>query len=118
MKDKDSLVEVCDYAYRGGLSFFVYMYDPIRGGFNYDPVGWVFEAKEKYGNSFLGYYLYDEPGGNQLDKGSFSQFSKSINSPLDYRDAANTYCYYLFAIMRNFMKVDKLVTLRLRIILV
>ena len=48
MKDKDSLVEVCNYAYKGGLSFFVYMYDPMRGGFNYDPIGWVVEAKEKY----------------------------------------------------------------------
>ena len=110
MKDKESLVEVCNYAYKWGLSFFVYMYDPMRGGFNYDPIGWVVEAKEKYGNRFLGYYLYDEPGGNQLDNGSFAQFSKGTNAPLNYRDAANTYCYYLFATMRNFMKVDKLVT--------
>jgi hypothetical protein len=111
MKDKTRLVEVCDYAYNAGLSFFVYMYDPMRGGFNYDPIGWAPEAKEKYGHSFLGYYLYDEPGGNQLDNGSFSQFIKnSSNTPLDYRDAANTYCYYLFACTRNFVKIDKLVT--------
>ena len=111
MKDKTRLAEVCEYAYKAGLSFFVYMYDPMRGGFNYDPIGWVVEAKEKYGNNFLGYYLYDEPGGNQLDNGSFAQFGKnSTRTPLNYRDAANTYCYYLFATMRNFVKTDKLVT--------
>ena len=111
MKDKTKLVEVCDYAFNAKLSFFVYMYDPMRGGFNYDPIGWVSEAKEKYGNNFLGYYLYDEPGGNQLDNGRFSQFVKnSSRTPLGYRDAANTYCYYTFAHMRNFVKIDKLVT--------
>jgi hypothetical protein len=111
MKDKTRLVEVCNYAYNAGLSFYVYMYDPMRGGFNYDPIGWVVEAKETYGNNFLGYYLYDEPGGNQLDNGNFSQFAKnSTRTPLNYRDAANTYCYYLFATTRNFVKTPKLVT--------
>jgi hypothetical protein len=110
MKNKTRLVEVSDYAYNAGLSFFVYMEDPMRGGFNYDPIGWAAEAKEKYGNSFLGYYLYDEPGGNQLDLGNFRQFDTHRNTPSTYFDAANEYSYYLFCMMRNFVKTDKLVT--------
>lgn len=109
-KNQTSLNTVADYAYGGGLNFFVYMIYPSPSAkFDYDPFKWAVEARAKYGNQFLGYYLWDEPGGNQLDLGDFRQFdAKSM--PCDYRDAANTFVYYLYVQMRDFIKINKLAT--------
>ena len=109
MKDKNSIIEVCDYAYHAGLSFFVHMSHPSYWKFNYNPLDWLSEAKDIYGNNFLGIYLYDEPGGNQLDLGPFREFDIDA-MPYDYRDAANTYTYYLYVQMRDFIKIDKIIT--------
>jgi hypothetical protein len=109
-ENKTSLDIVSDYAYSAGLNFFVYMvYPSPYVNFNYDPFKWAVEAKGKYGDKFLGYYLWDEPGGNQLDRGAFRQFDNT-NMPSNYRDAANTFVYYLYVQMRDFIKIEKLVT--------
>jgi hypothetical protein len=109
VKNKKSINQVCDYAHESGLSFFVHMSHPSYWNFNYNPFDWYYYAKEKYGEKFLGYYLYDEPGGNQLDQGPFREYDNET-MPYDYRDAANTYVYYLYVQMRDFIKFDKLVT--------
>lgn len=109
-ENKTSLEMVSDYAYHSGLSFLVFMVYPAPpNNFTYDPISWASEAKSKYGDKFLGYYLWDEPGGNQLDRGNFRQFDNTTMPP-DYRDAANTYVYYLYVQMRDFIKTDKLFT--------
>ena len=109
-RNRTRLEETMNYACNAGLSVFVYMvYPSLRIVFDYNPFTWVAVAKHKYGNQFLGYYLYDEPGGNQLDLGNFSQFGFE-NMPYDYRDAANTFVYYLYVQMRDFIKTDMLVT--------
>jgi hypothetical protein len=117
VKNKTSITQVCDYAQKAGLSFFVHMSHPSYWNFDYNPFEWYYEAKQSYGDKFLGYYLYDEPGGNQLDLGPFREFQSPLISsnpnssmPYDYRDAANTYVYYLYVQMRDFIKFDKLVT--------
>jgi hypothetical protein len=109
IRNKTTLEEVCDYAKNAGLSFFVFMVHPSVWNFDYNPVTWIDEAKSRYGSLFQGYYLWDEPGGNQLDKGKFRQFDNST-MPTNYLEAANTYVYYLFLQMRDFIKTDKLVT--------
>jgi hypothetical protein len=105
-----SLTEVADYAYNNGLNFFIQTVFPSPfSRINFNPITWASEAKAKYSSYFLGYYLYDEPGGNQLDVSGFYQFDKSTR-PSDYRDAANTYTYYLYIQMRDFIKNNTLVT--------
>jgi hypothetical protein len=105
-----SLEEVADYAYAKGLSFFVQTsYPSPYAGFNFNPITWVSEAKTKYGDRFLGYYLFDEPGGNQVDLGDYVQFNED-SMPNDYRDATNTYVYYLYLQLRDFIEKTQLVT--------
>jgi hypothetical protein len=84
--DYNSLNEVADYVYDAGLYFIVFFISCheeetviINGEerverilkYNYYPHIWISDAKEKYGEKFLGAYTMDEPGGNQLDVGTF-----------------------------------------------
>jgi hypothetical protein len=71
------LEEVTDYAYDNGLSFLVFTVypSPFAKNFTYNPITWGPEAKNKYGDKFLGFYIWDEPGGNQLDRGMFRQLT-------------------------------------------
>jgi hypothetical protein len=69
--------EICDYAVAAGLDIVVYFgdLDPAtlrRHEEVYDKevvwrVSWLTTAKQRWGDSFLGVYYYDEPGGNWLD---------------------------------------------------
>jgi len=110
IRNETSLNEVCHYAREAGQSFFVFMAHPSYWQYNYDPLEWISESKEIYGDNFLGIYLYDEPGGNQLDLGNFRMFDLDTEMPLDYRDAAHTYIYFLNIQIRDFIKTNKLVT--------
>ena len=57
------LTVICQYVYDKGLSFIVYTDDP-----RYPSSQWLADAKNNYGNSFLGIYYFDETGGKQLDQ--------------------------------------------------
>ena len=109
VKNQTKLTKVCDHAQKSGMSFYIHMSHPSYWNFDYNPFEWYYEAKEKYKENFLGIYLYDEPGGNQLDLGPFREFDFEM-MPYDYRDAANTFTYYLYVQMRDFIKFDKIVT--------
>jgi hypothetical protein len=109
VRNRASLEEVCECAKGVGLSFFVFMVHPSVWSFDYDPIEWVKAAKVQYGASFLGVYLWDEPGGNQLDRGKFRQFDNTT-LPSNYLEAANTFVYYLFVQMRDFIKTESVVT--------
>ncbi|MFB3888453.1 MAG: hypothetical protein ACE14S_03115 [Candidatus Bathyarchaeia archaeon] len=109
-KNKTSLEALADYAVDSGLSVMIYaVYPSPTANYTYNPIAWVQEAKERYGDRFVGYYLFDEPGGNQLDRGSFRQFDNTTK-PHDYRDGTHTYIYYLYSQMRDFIETDKLFT--------
>jgi hypothetical protein len=110
IRNVTSLNEVCHYAKGAGQSFFVFMAHPSYWQYNYDPLEWISESEEIYGDNFLGINLYDEPGGNQLDLGDFRQFDHNHDMPLNYRDAAYTWIYFLNIQIRDFIKTDKLVT--------
>jgi hypothetical protein len=56
---------ICDYAVDSGLDFIMFF-----GWFDFDyqwQIPWLEYAKDRWGDSFLGVYLFDEPGGIQLD---------------------------------------------------
>ena len=85
-QNSSALDQVCDYAAAANLYFIVYFnfifynYTNQIGGYynsstwedyGYTPwhVSWLNAAKERWGDKFLGVYLYDEPGGKQIDLG-------------------------------------------------
>src|SRR4030043_2019191 len=47
------LDDACQYLYDKGLSFILYTEKPFR-------TQWLETAKNKWGNQFLGFYIYDE----------------------------------------------------------
>ena len=74
--NETALNEVCDYAAKADLSFIVFFdfisLDPVQGYTWHRE--WVATAEERWGDEFLGIYLYDEPGGKQIDTGLFDEF--------------------------------------------
>jgi hypothetical protein len=64
-KNETATNEVCDYAFDADLDFIVFF-----GWFDTEQpwqIPWLNFAKNRWGDSFLGVYLFDEPGGVQLD---------------------------------------------------
>jgi hypothetical protein len=89
---------VCDYAVQAGMHISVY-FSSLQ---NYSalsdhnttiaqstlPLGWLRNATTKYGDYFLGAYVNDEPGGNQLDGPALKN---TAISPSDYENQTNYY---------------------------
>jgi hypothetical protein len=86
MPNKTALNEVCDYIYDAGLSFFLYFPLTATLVYRYSVQDWLTSAKRAYGNQFLGEYLCDEPGGNQMDRGN-----PCFSFADDYVSAADRY---------------------------
>jgi hypothetical protein len=80
--NQTTLNETCDYIVDAGLHFIVLFTDSTK--YSYSIFDWMEDAKQKYGDKFLGVYRFDEPGGNQLDQGS----SAIVNSSTSYAEAA------------------------------
>ncbi len=96
------LDEICDYVYDSGLYFLVFFISPVGENenddlvfrYNFYPHIWISNAKEKYGEKFLGIYAMDEPGGSQLDQGPFKMIlSEDVENA---EQAADVYVYNLY----------------------
>ena len=114
--NETALNEICEYAVNDSLNIMVYFnfifynYTNQFGNFynstTWDLFGvspwhmtWLNTARERWGNKFLGIYLYDEPGGKQIDTGywygstttyaggNITTFTHAAN----YSDAANRF---------------------------
>jgi len=93
--NETALTEICNYAVDAGMSVIVY-FDYVFC--NVEPwlwlCTWLETAKERWGDQFLGIYLFDEPGGNQIDTGQWQPgwFAKeAMENASDYSDAANRF---------------------------
>lgn len=114
--NETAMTEICEYAFNANLNVMVYFdfiyYNVTRDiGTTYNSsswndygvtpwhIPWINQIKEKWGNKFLGVYLYDEPGGNQLDRGYWGgnnqtrsgRLIRTFENVSTYTEAANTY---------------------------
>jgi hypothetical protein len=91
--NENALNEVCNYAVDAGMSVIVYFDFLPFESYPWLP-GWLETAKERWGEKFLGIYLYDEPGGNQIDTNQWQPGQSAriaMENATDYSDAANRF---------------------------
>lgn len=74
------LDEICQYIYDKGLSFLIYTDRFLNRQ-------WLEDAKSRWGECFLGFYVWDEVGGKQLDLNEYKVVEKADN----YTDASNQF---------------------------
>jgi len=114
--DGNELTEICQYAVDAGMYVIVYFdfifYNLSRSiGNVYNDTSWeaygitpwhlpwLKDARENWDSTFLGVYLYDEPGGNQIETGYWGGNNvtrsgapiRTFENVSDYSDAANRY---------------------------
>lgn len=77
------LDEVCQYVYESGLHLMVYVHPTEK----FNQTRWCEDARQRWGDRFLGLYIYDEPGGRQID----CDPSMLVKEADNYTDAANKY---------------------------
>jgi hypothetical protein len=97
------LDDLCQYVYDKGLSFIVYTEMPPK-----IEATWIETAKAKWGDRFLGLYVYDEVGGKQLDLFKV----KAVREADNYTDARKKFVAVvnmsLNWVFWNFTGVDNL----------
>lgn len=87
--NETALNEVCDYTVKADLSFMVFFDFVSRVIYPWHQT-WMDTAKERWGDKFLGIYLYDEPGGRQIDVGKDEE-DKRVTNASDYSDATEAF---------------------------
>lgn len=119
---------ICDYAVDAGLDFIVFFgwFDPACPW----QIPWLNFAKERWGDRFLGVYLFDEPGGIQTDynwtyifhhiKEVDPEFYQTIEEYIqesfnqtvtrDYEEVKERYIYYILVHMRLEELINRSIT--------
>jgi len=91
--NETALNEVCNYAAQANLHFMVF-FDFISNQTYLWHQTWLDTAKKTWGDLFLGIYLYEEPGGRQVDNGQWDggpvvqESFRNVRSP---SEAASTF---------------------------
>ncbi|MDH5770316.1 MAG: hypothetical protein OEZ25_03400 [Candidatus Bathyarchaeota archaeon] len=87
--NESALNEICEYAVDAKMNFMVFFDFLSHIGYPWH-LTWLDTAKERWEEEFLGVYLYDEPGGRQIDsghwKGGDNEFFEKVS---DYSEAAD-----------------------------
>ncbi|MCS7125217.1 MAG: hypothetical protein NZ932_07395, partial [Candidatus Bathyarchaeota archaeon] len=76
---------VCEYAVNAKLHFIVYFSFISQVAYPWHRQ-WLENATKRFGEHFLGVYYYDEPGGKQIDKGTWRDPRPELHN---YSEAAN-----------------------------
>jgi hypothetical protein len=93
VRQTENLTRACDYLYQKGFSFIIYI------GFSMSSTGlppkgpdpdFFNRNKERWGNNLLGMYIFDEPGGKQMDY-NMSNADKPVPKANNITDAAVHY---------------------------
>ena len=79
------LNETCQYAYDRGLSFVIWTPTGIGRA---NRTAWLDNAKQAWGDHFMGFYAFDEPAGRQLDQNDTTRIQ---GIPSTYVDAAQQF---------------------------
>jgi len=85
-QNEEELNEICDYAVQNGLHIIVY----FAWFSDYWQANLLDTAKQRWGEKFLGVYLYDEPGGVQLDSNGI-KYGRVGPTPINQSQAASRY---------------------------
>ncbi len=85
-----ALTTVCDYAVNNGLNIIVY-FSYISHIIYPWQFQWVQQAKEQYSDRLLGIYFYDEPGGKQIDLGTWNNDTSVYANVTTYSQAADAF---------------------------
>ena len=92
--NETALNEICEYAVDAKLNIMVYFDFVLYAGNVSWFHTWLDTVRGRWGNNFLGIYLYDEPGGSQIDTGQWRTgptAKKAMENSSDYNDAANRF---------------------------
>jgi len=87
------LDEVCQYVYESGLYFIIYTH-PTEDS---NQTRWIEDARQRWGDRFLGVYAGDEAGGRQIDRDPYMLVEEADN----YTDAANKFVWQLDKYLKN-----------------
>lgn len=94
--NETALNEVCEYAAESDLDFMVFFDFISHTGYPWHLTGWLDMAKERWTNHFVGVYLYDEPGGRQIDSGQWDEGIAPRNVS-DYDEAAEFFVASIYS---------------------
>ena len=85
-QNEAEMYEICDYAVQNGLHLIVY----FAWFSEYWQANFLDAAQQRWGEKFLGVYLYDEPGGVQLDRNGI-KYGSVGPTPINQSQAASRY---------------------------
>jgi hypothetical protein len=91
--NETALNEICEYAFNADLHFIVF-FDYISYYIYPWHVPWMDTAIERWGSKFLGIYIYEEPGGRQIDWGRWNddpEVGTYFENVSDYSEAADRF---------------------------
>src|SRR4030067_2255467 len=91
--NETALNEVCDYTSKADLKFMVFFGFVSRVIYPWHQT-WLDTAKTQWGDKFLGVYLFDEPGGNQIDSGGWDGDGRNkalFKNASDYSEASTIF---------------------------